>query len=269
VRQILAIAGNTIKEGLRNKMFYILLGVALLFVLMGRACMGGSMNIQNRELSPEQMVSFGTTIGFFIITFWGLTLAGLLSTGAILSDIETGVITTFISKPISRFEYLLGKFIGVLAVVLLNVVVLAVGFSILAFLRAGVFPFSLFAALGIFALNIILLISFIFLVSLITSRVIAMVFGILGYVLSTAFDILVYFDTLRDKMVSSASALWKVILDVIYFAIPQWGSTWFYSASFINDFFSQSMSFWPVVHTLLYICLIWIVTVFVFSKKEF
>ncbi len=150
MRQILAIAGNTIKEGLRNKMFYILLGVALLFVLMGRACMGGSMNIQNSELSPEQMVSLGTTVGFFIITFWGLTLAGLLSTGAILSDIETGVITTFISKPISRFEYLLGKFVGVFAVVLLNVVVLAIGFSILAFLKAGIFPFSLFAGLGVF-----------------------------------------------------------------------------------------------------------------------
>jgi len=269
VRQILAIAGNTIKEGLRNKMFYILLGVALIFVLIGRGCMSGSMNIRNRELSPEQMVSFGTTIGFFIITFWGLTLAGLLSTGAILSDIETGVITTFISKPISRLEYLLGKFAGVLAVVLLNVAVLAVGFSILAFLRASVFPFSLLLALGIFALNIVLLISFIFLISLVTSRVIAMVFGILGYVFSTAFDILVYFDAVREKMVGSASALTKISIQIIYFALPQWGSTWFYSSSFINDFFSQSMSFWPVVHTLLYIGLIWIVTAFVFSKKEF
>ena len=118
MRQILAIAGNTVKEGLRNKMFYILLGVALLFILIGRGCMSGSMNIQDRELSPDQMVSFGTTVGFFIITFWGLTLAGLLSMGAIVSDVETGVITTFISKPISRLEYLLGKFIGVLAVVL-------------------------------------------------------------------------------------------------------------------------------------------------------
>lgn len=267
MRQILAIAGNTVKEGLRNKMFYILLGIALLFILIGRGCMSGSMNIQNRELSPDQMVSFGTTVGFFIITFWGLTLAGLLSMGAIVSDVETGVITTFISKPISRLDYLLGKFIGILGVVLLNVAVLGLGFSILAFLKAGMFPFALFASLGVFALNIALLISFIFLISLVTSRIIAMVFGILAYVFSTVFDIFIYFDALREKLVSTASAQW--ITKILYFAFPQWGSTWFYSASFVNDFFSQSMSFWPVAHTVLYLCLTWTLMVLVFSRKEF
>ncbi len=267
MRQILAIAGNTIKEGLRNKMFYILLGVALLFILLGRGCMSGSMNIQNRELSPEEMVSFGTTLGFFIITFWGLTLAGLLSMGAVVGDIETGVITGFISKPISRLEYLLGKFVGVIAVVLLNIVVLGIGFSLLAFLKAGLFPFALFGSLGIFVLNIMLLISFIFLISLVTSRIIAMVFGILAYVFSTVFDIFVYFDALREKITGSVST--QLIMKIIYFAFPQWGSTWFYSASFINDFFSQSMSFWPVAHTLLYLCLVWVLMAFVFSRKEF
>jgi ABC-type transport system involved in multi-copper enzyme maturation permease subunit len=187
--------------------------------------------------------------------------------GTVVSDIETGVITTFISKPLSRLEYLLGKFIGVLAVVLLNVAVLAVGFSILAFLKAGMFPFSLLAALGIFVLNIMLLISFIFLISLVTSRVIAMVFGILGYVFSTVFDIFVYFDSLREKLVGSAPT--QLIMKVIYFAFPQWGSTWFYSASFVNNFFSQSMSFWPLAHTVLYLSLIWVLMAFVFSKKEF
>jgi Cu-processing system permease protein len=267
VRQILAIAGNTIKEGLRNKMFYILLGIALIFILIGRGCMSGSMNIQNQQLTPDQMVSFGTTIGFFIISFWGLTLAGLLSMGAIVSDIETGVITTFISKPLSRLEYLLGKFIGVLAVVLLNIAVLALGFSILAFLKAGLFPFSLLAALGIFVLNIVLLISFIFLISLVTSRVIAMIFGILAYVFSTVFDIFIYFDPLREKLVGSAST--ELIMKIIYFAFPQWGSTWFYSASFVYDAFSQSMSFWPVAHTVLYLGLVWVLMAFVFSRKEF
>ncbi len=97
-----------------------------------------------------------------------------------------------------------------------------------------------------------------------------MVFGILAYLLSTAFDILFYFDGIREKIVNSASALTKIILEIIYFAIPQWGSTHFYAASFLSETFSKSvMSFWPVVHTLLYICLIWIMTVFVFSKKEF
>jgi len=151
--------------------------------------------------------------------------------------------------------------------VLLNMAVLGIGFSILAFLKAGLFPFSLFLSLTIFVLNIMLLISVIFLISLVTSRVVAMVFGILGYVFSTVFDIFVYFDALREKIVGTASTQW--IMKIIYFAFPQWGSTWFYSGSFINDFFSQSMSFWPVAHTVLYLCMIWALMAFVFSKKEF
>jgi Cu-processing system permease protein len=267
VREVLAISGNTIKEGLRNKMFYILLGIALIFVLIGRGCMSGQMNIQDHTLTGEEMVSFGTIIGFHIIVFWGLTLAGLLAMGAILSDIETGIITTFISKPISRVQYLFGKFIGIFSVVLLNVTILAVGFSVLAFLKAGIFPVSLFAGLGIFLLNIVLLISFIFLASLVTSRIIAMIFGILGYLFSIGIDIPIYFDAIREKMVGSSAA--SLIMKVIYFAVPQWGATQFYAASFISDTFSQSMSFWPVIHTALYIGLVWISMIFVFGRKEF
>lgn len=266
MREILAISANTIREGLRNKMFYILLGIAFVFVLVGRGCMSGSMNIQNRELSPEQMVSFGTIIGFFIITFWGLTLAGLLSMGAILTDIETGVITTFISKPISRFEYLMGKFIGIVAVVLLNVAILALGFSILAYLRAGIFPLHLFLALGVFVVNLLMLISFILLVSLVSARIIAMIFGILAYLFSVGIAIPVYIDALRDKMVGSSMS---PVLEIIYFAFPQWGSAHIYAASLIYAPLSQRMSYLPVAHSLLYTVLIWLLMLFVFGKKEF
>jgi ABC-type transport system involved in multi-copper enzyme maturation permease subunit len=268
-KQILAIAGNTIKEGLRNKLFYILLGVALLFLLLARGCMSGNMQIQSRQLSADEVAAFGTVLGFHVIIFWGLTLAGLLSMGALLGDIETGVITVFISKPISRFQYLVGKFIGVSAVVLLNMVILGAGFFLLAFLKAGSWPFELFIALGVFTLNIFMLISFIFLVSLATARIIAMVFGIVAYIFSIGIDIPFYFDAIRNNLEAGSPAM-LIIMKILYFAFPQFGSTQFYAASFVGELFGNSvMSFWPAVHTLVYTVLFWLLMVLFFGRKEF
>lgn len=267
MKEILAISGNTLKEGLRNKMFYILLGIALLFILIAKGCMGGEMSFQQHRLSPEEIASFGTILGFHIIIFWGLTLAGLLSMGSLIGDIETGVITVFLSKPISRFQYLLGKFVGVSVVVLINITILGLGFFFLAYLKAGLFPFKLFLALGVFAFNIFFLISFILLISQITSRVIAMVFGIVGYIFSIGIDIPIYFDSIRENLLGSEGFL--IILKVLYFILPQWGSTQFYSASFLSDVFTQSMSFWPIPHTLIYTVIIWLLLVLSFRRKEF
>lgn len=269
-KQILAITGNTIKEGLRNKLFYILLGIALLFLLLARGCMSGDMQIQSKQLTPDEVAAFGTILGFHVIIFWGLTLAGLLSMGALLGDIETGVITVFISKPITRFQYLMGKFLGVSAVVLLNMAILGAGFFILAYLKAGSWPFELFIALGIFTLNIFMLISFIFLVSLATARIIAMVFGIVGYIFSIGIDIPFYFDAIRKGMEESGSNVTLIIFKILYFAFPQFGSTQFYAASFVGELFGNSvMSFWPAIHTLVYTILFWLLMVLFFGRKEF
>jgi ABC-type transport system involved in multi-copper enzyme maturation permease subunit len=269
LKQILAVTGNTIKEGLRNKLFYILLGVALLFLLLARGCMSGNMQIQSRQLTPDEVAAFGTVLGFHVIIFWGLALAGLLSMGALLGDIETGVITVFISKPISRLQYLVGKFVGISAVVLLNIAILGAGFFLLAYLKAGTWPFKLFAALGVFTLNIFMLISFIFLVSLATARIIAMVFGIVGYVFSIGIDIPFYFDAIRNGM-ESGSKVTLTILKVLYFAFPQWGSTQFYAASFVSELFGRSvMSFWPAIHTVVYTIIFWLLMVLLFRRKEF
>jgi len=267
VKAIFAIAGNTLKEGLRSKLFYILLGIAFMFLLVARGCMSGNAQFNGKSLSPEEVSTFATAVGFHVIIFWGLTLAGLLSMGSLVGDIETGIITVFISKPISRFEYLMGKFIGVFSVVLVNMAILGLGFFFLAYLKSGAWMFSLFIALAIFSLNICLLISFIFFASLFSSRIIAMLMGIIGYVLSLVIDIFVYFDALRENIIGSKTSL--IMLNSLYFALPQWGSTQFYAASFIHDFFSQSLSFWPIPHTILYIMLIWLLMILLFRRKEF
>ncbi|MBN1882670.1 MAG: ABC transporter permease subunit [Deltaproteobacteria bacterium] len=266
MRAILAICGNTIKEGLRNKLFYILLIIGLLFILMGRMCMQGDVSFNSQSLSPQQVVALATTISFHIIIFWGLTLAGLLSMGAVLGDIETGVITVFIAKPISRFEYLLGKFFGVMGVVLLNVIVLGCGFFLLAYLKTDIWPFKIFLSLAVFILNLMLLVSVVMLVSLISSRIVAMLMGIVGYLFSVGIDIPVYFDALRAQMVEKPAVL--ILSKIIYFAFPQWGSTQFYAASFLSDMFAQKMSFWPTIHTAGYIVLVWLGMMLLFNKKE-
>jgi ABC-type transport system involved in multi-copper enzyme maturation permease subunit len=172
----------------------------------------------------------------------------------------------FISKPVSRLEYLLGKFIGIMGVVLLNVIVLACGFFVLAYLRTEIWPFQIFLSLAAYILNLMLLVSVVMLVSLISSRIVAMLIGIVGYMFSIGIDLPIYFDAIRDQMTAKPAAL--TLFKIIYFAFPQWGSTQFYATSFLSDVFIQKMSFWPTIHTAGYTVLVWLVMVLLFNNKE-
>jgi ABC-type transport system involved in multi-copper enzyme maturation permease subunit len=268
VRAILAIAGNTLKEGLRNRLLYILLGIALLIIFSSRGCMSScSASFQGNQLSDYEVARNVTTVVFHIIMFWSLTVAGLLSMGAVLGDIESGVITVFISKPISRFEYLFGKFVGVSLISIINIALLGLGLFFVSYSKTLICQYDIFLACAVFTLNIFLLISFIFLISLISTRIIAMAIGIIFYLMSVGLDIPLYFDSIRYGLTGSEASL--LTLKILYFALPQWGATQFYATSFIYDVFSSSMSFWPIPHTLIYTVFIWLLMVLLFGRKEF
>ncbi|MCS7181073.1 MAG: ABC transporter permease, partial [bacterium] len=110
---------NNFKESLRKKTLYILLVVA--FVVIG-ASKAFSFLTAEEELKMIKDVSFSC------IDFFGALIAIFISLTSISNEIEKRTIYTLFSKPITRQNFFVGKFIGVILILLLNFVLMCMFF---------------------------------------------------------------------------------------------------------------------------------------------
>jgi ABC-type transport system involved in multi-copper enzyme maturation permease subunit len=116
-----AIAGNTLLELVRLKVFYFLLIFAL--VLIGGFAVMPEFNFQEQFQLLKDV-----SLGAMSIFTW---LLSVLATAMLLpKDIEDRTLYTILAKPVPRFEYLLGKLIGILLLLLVSLLVMTVLFVI-------------------------------------------------------------------------------------------------------------------------------------------
>jgi len=104
--RVYAIASNTLLELVRLKVFYFLLLFALLFI-------GISLVTVKLTFQEQFQVLKHMSLGAMSIFTW---LLAVLATAMLLpKDIEERTLYTILAKPVPRFEYLLGKLLGVCA----------------------------------------------------------------------------------------------------------------------------------------------------------
>ncbi|HOV26829.1 MAG TPA: ABC transporter permease subunit [Pseudobacteroides sp.] len=114
---MITIAFTTFKEALRKKMLYLIGALSviyiLLFTLIVRIYVNdfnrGGMNMDYMNELASQIIS---VTGFYFSSMLVALLTIMSSIGSISSEIENGTIHSIISKPIKRYEYILGKYIG-------------------------------------------------------------------------------------------------------------------------------------------------------------
>jgi len=103
--RIAAIASNTLLELIRLKVFYFML-------IFGLIVIGVSPFLAKLTFQEQFQVLKDGALGAMTIFTW---LLAVLSTAMLLpKDIEDRTLYTILAKPVPRFEYLLGKLVGVL-----------------------------------------------------------------------------------------------------------------------------------------------------------
>ena len=103
--KVLAIALNTFKEAIRNRILYILLIFCLLIL-------GGTGIISDLTIAEKERIV--RDLGLASISFFGLLIAVFVGIGLVYNEMDKKTIYTIISKPINRHHFILGKFFGLL-----------------------------------------------------------------------------------------------------------------------------------------------------------
>jgi ABC-type transport system involved in multi-copper enzyme maturation permease subunit len=132
--QTLAIARNTFREAVRDRVLYNLILFALL--LIGSAIFIG-------ELSAGQEAKIVVDLGLSAMLLFGAFIAIFVGVGLVYKEIEKRTLYAILSKPIGRGQFLLGKYLGLNLTLLLNVVVMGIGVMLaLLYTRRGWDPLA-------------------------------------------------------------------------------------------------------------------------------
>src|SRR6476659_1785248 len=109
---IWAIASSTVGEAVRRKVLLVILLIALLLLSIIPA-----LSI----LSVRTEVNATISTIFFVIRFTSALIAIILTIYMIPNEIERRTIYTILSKPVQRWQFLLGKYLGSVAALALMI----------------------------------------------------------------------------------------------------------------------------------------------------
>lgn len=114
INAVLTIALNTLRETVRDRVLYAFLFFAFLLTLAG---------IILGSLSVGQNLRILVDLGLATISIFGGIIAIFVGTALVYKEIEKRTIYLIVTKPIRRWQFILGKFLG-LAICLFIVTVL-------------------------------------------------------------------------------------------------------------------------------------------------
>ncbi len=137
LNSVFAIAITSYREAIRSKVLYSVLFFVILLIcatsIFGQATIGDF----NKVVKDFGLMS----ISFFSVIFCIITGATML-----FKDLSKKTIYTIISRPIKRWEFIAGKFIGLLMTVSVLLILMIVLFEAYLFLLQGSFDWSLLIA---------------------------------------------------------------------------------------------------------------------------
>ena len=112
------VAINTFREAVRDRVLYNLVFFALLMI--AAAVMVGQISI-----GIERLVI--VNLGLSSISIFGLVMAIFIGVGLVHKEMEKRTLYSLLSKPIRRWEFLAGKYAGLLLTLLVNTALMTVG----------------------------------------------------------------------------------------------------------------------------------------------
>src|SRR5512136_1799625 len=116
--RLVAVAANTFRETVRERVLYNLVFFAVLMTLSGLLL--GQLSIRQDEKIIKD-------VGLAAMDLFGTLIAIFVGVGLVSKEIERRSLHPLLAKPLGRDEFLVGKFLGLAFTLLVNLTVMAAG----------------------------------------------------------------------------------------------------------------------------------------------
>jgi len=151
VRALLAIAGNTFREAIRDRVLYLFLGFGVLILVSSK--LFGMLTVGDEGKIVKDL-------GLAGIQLFGMLISVMLSVLLISREIDDRTVYNILAKPVERWQFLLGKYAGLVATVAFNVALMGLLLVVVVWVFAGELELRLLLAVAMTFLELALLAAF-------------------------------------------------------------------------------------------------------------
>src|SRR3977135_657624 len=116
--RVVPIATNTFREAVRDRVLYNLVAFAILM-----AC--AAVLVGQISINMERLVVIN--LGLAAVSLFGVVIAIFIGIGLVSKEIDKRTLYTVLSRPVRRWEFVIGKFFGLTGTLVVNTFFMAVG----------------------------------------------------------------------------------------------------------------------------------------------
>lgn len=203
---IIAIARNTFKEAVRDRVLYNL--VVFVLLITGCAVFLGDLTAGHEDRTV-------TNIGLSSMLLFGVFISIFVGVSLVSKEIEKRTLYAIFSKPIGRGEFITGKYLGLCLTLLINVVVMGAGVSAaLIYVGASGLALSIWGAVALIFLELTIITAVAILFSSFSSPALSALLTFLVFVIGH------FSSSLRDFAENLGSQSARIFFGVIYYLLP-------------------------------------------------
>ncbi len=261
----LAIAFNTFRECIRDRILYNLLIFAILII--------GLSGILS-TLSIGEQVRIILNIGLAAIEIFGVMMAIFLGIGLVYKEIDRRTIYTILSKPIKRYQFLIGKFSGLLFTLFINLVIMTAGLVGVVYLMGWSVNTMFFQALVLIFVEFVLITSIALLFSCFSTPTLSAIFTLSFFVIGRLTEDIKFFGSKADNPLIQKGSM------LIYYILPNLDNFNIKGRvveSIVRGLYFEDvatgvgMGFmaYSILYGLLYTLLLFLLAVIIFEKRDF
>jgi ABC-type transport system involved in multi-copper enzyme maturation permease subunit len=150
MNRVAAIAWNTFREAVRNKILYSLLFFAMLIILSALAI---------GKLTLHEEVRTIRDVGLFGIDLFGVIIAIFVGVNLLYKELDLKTVYTILPKPLWRWEFVLGKWLGILLTLAVQMAVMGLVLAAVLALEGAHFDVATLKAVWLLFVNVTLVTS--------------------------------------------------------------------------------------------------------------
>lgn len=251
---IVTIAKNTFKETIRDRVLYVILAFAILLIIS---------TIFFGSISLDQDVKVIKDLGLAGIFLFGVIIAIFVGTTLVHKELDRRTIYLIFPKPVHKYEFVLGKFFGMAATLLLVTLLMSIVFFIILTIKKEPFSTILIEAIawGYFELLILSAISILF--SSLTSPIASTIYTISLFIIGHASTSLLYLINTTDS---------KVLLYLVkgaYYIFPNFEKFNIRNSAIAGVGISGDQILFTIIYGLAYIIIALMIANWLLKKQEF
>jgi hypothetical protein len=172
--KIIALAINTFREAIRDKVLYSLIFFAVLMI-------GLSVILDNLTIGePTKIIK---DFGLASIEIFGVLIAIFVGIGLVYKEMERKTIYNILSKPIHRYQFIIGKYLGIVLTLLVEVLTMSISFFTILYFYEGKITVALLPAIGMIFLALMIITAFALLFSSFSTPILSGLFTLSFFII--------------------------------------------------------------------------------------